>query len=228
MNTLVRALLVLSRDGVFTIDSMKRESGVGENLIREFIDRLLNDNVIERTGSGYYRIRVSIPALIKYFLERGYLLDLEEVSRYISWDVFEGLIGFILNEWGFRVFNRLRIPVSGSRYEFDVVACKRPFVLLIEAKRHKYMAGKLNQVVNRHIMKVEGVAKEPEVLMSRVGVDWDSALLIPVIVTWHKVSNQLINDVPVVSIYQLNSFIASLDSLLDSIKVIRVSWSRIK
>ncbi len=224
---MVRALLILSSGGVFTLDSMKRLAGVGDTLAMEFLNQLINDGIVEVVG-GNYRVKVSIPALIKYLLNRGHAIDLEGASRYISWDAFEGLISLILNEWGFRVFNRLRVPVGGSRYEFDVVAHRRPLVLLIEAKRHKYVGGRLSSIVNRHIMKVEGVAREPEVLMSRIGVDWGEAVLVPVVITWHRANTQFMSGVPIVSIYQLNSFISALDSLMGSIMVIRVSWHRIK
>lgn len=227
VNSLAKAILMLSKEGIFTTESLKKESGASEGIIMEFLEQLVNDGIVEKVNMNY-RVKVSTPALIKYLMEKGYSIDLEDASRYIPWDAFEELISYILSEWEFRIFSRVRVPVSGSRYEFDVVAYRKPLVLLIEAKRHKYVSGKITQIIRRHIMKVDGVAREPEVLMSRIGCDWGEALLIPIVVTWHRVNNQLIDGVPVVSIYQFNSFIASLDSLLDSIKNIKVTWSRIK
>ncbi|WP_243678551.1 hypothetical protein [Vulcanisaeta distributa] len=81
--------------------------------------------------------------------------------------------------------------------------------------------------MNRHLEKVGLVAREPEVLMSRIGVNWGEALLIPVVITWHRASTEFIEGVPVVSIYQINSFINGLDGIIDNIKTFRVSWSHL-
>ncbi len=100
-------------------------------------------------------------------------IDLESISRYLPWDEFEALIRLVFEEWGgFKVVSRLRVPVAGSRVEFDVIAHRRPWVFLIEAKRWRRVSSSIRQIVSRHLEKVELVAKEPEVLMSRIGVSW--------------------------------------------------------
>ncbi len=53
------------------------------------------------------------------------------------------------------------------------------------------------------------------------------AVLIPVVITWHRASTELIDGVPVVSIYQVNSFINEFDSLIDNVRSFRVSWRRL-
>lgn len=134
----------------------------------------------------------------------------------------------VFEEWGgFKVVSRLRVPVAGSRVEFDVIAHRRPWVFLIEAKRWRRVSSSIRQIVSRHLEKVELVAKEPEVLMSRIGVSWGEAVLIPVVITWHRASTELIDGVPVVSIYQVNSFINEFDSLIDNVRSFRVSWRRL-
>ncbi|WP_243666272.1 hypothetical protein [Vulcanisaeta sp. JCM 16159] len=73
--------------------------------------------------------------------------------------------------------------------------------------------------------KVGLVAREPEVLMSRIGVNWGEAVLVPVVITWHRASMELLDGIPIVSIYQVNSFINGFDSIIDSVRTFRVSWS---
>lgn len=117
--------------------------------------------------------------------------------------------------------------MAGSRVEFDVIAGKRPWVLLIEAKRWKRVSSSIRQIVSRHLEKVGLVAREPEVLMSRIGINWGEAVLVPVVITWHRVSTELIDGVPVVGIYQVNSFINELDGLINETRSFRVSWGHI-
>ncbi|WP_446753049.1 hypothetical protein [Vulcanisaeta sp. JCM 16161] len=223
---LVKALMIVSKDGVFTRESLKSVSGLGDSIIDEFIGSLINDGVLVRVGDGYKSV-MPPHRLIKYFVDRGLYVDLESISRYLPWDEFEALIRFLFEEWGFRVVSRLRVPVAGSRVEFDVIAYRRPWVLLIEAKRWRRASSSIRQIVNRHLEKVRLVARAPEVLMGRIGVNWGEALLIPVVITWHRASTEFIEGVPVVSIYQVNSFINELDGIIDNINAFRVSWSHL-
>ncbi len=220
---LAKSLIALSRDGVFTRESLERMSGLGGSILDSFLNELINDGVITRVGEGY-RVNMRPHALIKYFMSKGLSVDLEEISGFLPWDEFEALIRLIFEEWGFRVVSRLRVPVVGTRVEFDVIAYKEPRVLLIEAKRWRRVSSSLSVIVKRHLEKVELVSREPEVLMNRLGVDWGEALLIPVVVTWHRAYTEILNGVPVVSIYQVNSFIMELDAIIDYVRVFRVSW----
>ncbi len=227
---LVRALIIVSKDGVFTRESLKAVSGVSDSAIEDFINSLMSDGgVLVRVGDGYKSV-MPPHRLIRYFVGKGGLfIDLESISRYLPWDEFEALIRLVFEEWGgFKVVSRLRVPVAGSRVEFDVIAHRRPWVFLIEAKRWRRVSSSIRQIVSRHLEKVELVAKEPEVLMSRIGVSWGGeAFLIPVVITWHRASTELIDGVPVVSIYQVNSFINEFDSLIDNVRSFRVSWRRL-
>ena len=223
---LAKALIMVSRDGVFTGDALRAASGIGGSMVDDFINSLISDGVLVRVGDGY---KSTMPPhrLIRYFMDKGVNIDLESMSRYLPWDEFEALIRLIFEEWGFRVVSRLRVPVAGSRVEFDVIASKRPWVLLIEAKRWKRVSSSIRQIVSRHLEKVNLVAKEPEVLMSRIGVNWGEAVLVPVVITWHRASTEFINGVPIVGIYQVNSFINELDGLINEIRSFRVSWGHI-
>ncbi|KUO81527.1 MAG: hypothetical protein AT718_00200 [Vulcanisaeta sp. JCHS_4] len=220
---LAKSLMVLSKDGVFTRESLERLSGLGGSIVESFLNELLSDGAITRVGEGY-RVNMRPHALIRYFMNKGLSVDLEEISDFLPWDEFEALIRLIFEEWGFRVVSRLRVPVVGTRVEFDVIAYREPRVLLIEAKRWRRVSGSLSAIVKRHLEKVELVSREPEVLMNRLGVRWGEALLIPVVITWHKAGTSMLEGVPIVSIYQVNSFIMELDGIVDYVRAFRVSW----
>ncbi|WP_243675042.1 hypothetical protein [Vulcanisaeta distributa] len=53
------------------------------------------------------------------------------------------------------------------------------------------------------------------------------ALLVPVVITWHRASMELLDGIPIVSIYQVNSFINGFDGIIDSVRTFRVSWSHL-
>ncbi len=226
MERLAKSLLRLSVEGVFSRESLEHLSGLSGSLIDSFINNLLNEGVLVRIGNNY-RVNVPPHRLIRYFIDKGLNVDLESLSSFLPWDEFEALVRLIFEEWGFGVISRLRVPVAGSRVEFDVIAYKEPRVLLIEAKRWKKISSGVTTVVNRHLEKVELVSKSPEVLINRIGIRWSEAVLIPVVITWHRVSTEIVNGVPVVSIYQVNSFIMRLDEIMDYVRSFRVSWRRL-
>ncbi|WP_243678550.1 hypothetical protein [Vulcanisaeta distributa] len=98
---LVKALIIVSKDGVFTRESLKSVSGLGDSMIDEFIGSLINDGgVLVRVGDGYKSV-MPPHRLIRYFVDRGGVyVDLESVSRYLPWDEFEALIRLVFEEWG--------------------------------------------------------------------------------------------------------------------------------
>ncbi|WP_243669676.1 hypothetical protein [Vulcanisaeta sp. JCM 16161] len=79
---LVKALMIVSKDGVFTRESLKSVSGLGDSIIDEFIGSLINDGVLVRVGDGYKSV-MPPHRLIKYFVDRGLYVDLESISRYL-------------------------------------------------------------------------------------------------------------------------------------------------
>ncbi len=80
---LVKALIIVSRDGVFTRESLKSVSGLGDSMVDEFIGSLINDGVLVRVGDGYKSVMPPPHRLIKYFVDKGVYVDLESVSTYL-------------------------------------------------------------------------------------------------------------------------------------------------
>lgn len=59
----------------------------------------------------------------------------EEVSRALSWELFEALIGRILRESGLTVFEDIHIIAGRRRAQLDVVALSERALYLVECKR---------------------------------------------------------------------------------------------
>ncbi len=67
---LVRALIIVSKDGVFTRESLKAVSGVSDSAIEDFINSLMSDGVLVRVGDGYKSV-MPPHRLIRYFVGKG-------------------------------------------------------------------------------------------------------------------------------------------------------------
>ena len=132
---------------------------------------------------------------------------IEDVSEYLTWRDFEAITGIILEENGFEVTKNL--VLTKPRMEIDVIGKKMNLALLIDCKHWKTMSkSALDEIVKKQIERVK-----------RYVADEDITAL-PVIVTLHQEGTQLVENVPIVPIMKLPSFLDEFVGSLDSLKSI--------
>jgi len=133
---------------------------------------------------------------------------IEEVSEWLDWRDFEGLVGQILLENGFQV--EKNVILTKPRMEIDVIGVKLNVVILIDCKHWRRMSGSaLNEIVRKQVNRVKKYAE---------GIT--DVMTIPVIVTLHQEQISFINKVPIVPIMRLSSFLDELYGNLELIKTI--------
>ena len=129
---------------------------------------------------------------------------IEDVSEYLTWRDFEAITGIILEENGFEVTKNLIL--TKPRMEIDVVGTKMDIALLIDCKHWKTMSkSALNEIVKKQVERVKRYVTDENM----------SAL--PVIVTLHQEEIQFIENVPIVPIMKLSSFLDEFVGNLDSL-----------
>ena len=132
---------------------------------------------------------------------------IEDVSEYLTWRDFEAITGIILEENGFDVTKNL--VLTKPRMEIDVIGKKMNLALLIDCKHWKTMSkSALDEIVKKQIERVK-----------RYVADEDITAL-PVIVTLHQEGTQLVENVPIVPIMKLPSFLDEFVGNLGSLKYI--------
>ena len=132
---------------------------------------------------------------------------IEDVSEYLTWRDFEAITGIILEENDFEVTKNL--VLTKPRMEIDVIGKKMNLALLIDCKHWKNMSkSALDEIVKKQIERVK-----------RYVADEDITAL-PVIVTLHQEGTQLVENVPIVPIMKLPSFLDEFVGSLDSLKSI--------
>ena len=130
--------------------------------------------------------------------------DLESVSEYLTWQDFESITGLILEKKDFDVTKNLIL--TKPRMEIDVVGTKMDIALLIDCKHWKTMSkSTLNEIVKKQVERVKRYVADENM----------SAL--PVIVTLHQEEIQFIENVPIVPIMKLSSFLDEFVGNLDSL-----------
>ena len=132
---------------------------------------------------------------------------IEDVSEYLTWRDFEAITGIILEENGFDVTKNL--VLTKPRMEIDVIGKKMNLALLIDCKHWKTMSkSALDEIVKKQIERVK-----------RYVADEDITAL-PVIVTLHQEGTQLVENVPIVPIMKLPSFLDEFVGNLGALKSI--------
>ena len=129
---------------------------------------------------------------------------IEDVSEYLTWRDFESLTGLILEENDFDVTKNLIL--TKPRMEIDVIGKKMDIALLIDCKHWKAMSkSALDEIVKKQIERVKRYVADERM----------SAL--PVIVTLHQEEIQFVDNVPIVPIMKLSSFLDDFVGNLDSL-----------
>ena len=132
---------------------------------------------------------------------------IEDVSEYLTWRDFEVITGIVLEENDFDVTKNL--VLTKPRMEIDVIGKKMNLALLIDCKHWKNMTkSALDEIVKKQIERVKRYVAD------------EGITALPVIVTLHQEGIQLVDNVPIVPIMKLTSFLDEFVGNLDSLKSI--------
>lgn len=128
--------------------------------------------------------------------------DLEEVSKEIVWQNFERLAAFIFEENDFQIKTNAVKTFNKKRRQYDVIAKKNNQTFLIECKKwagNRYRLSQLKRAIIQHKERTEfykNITNEDA---------------IPIIVTLIEEEIQFYEEVPIVPILKLNSFLNEFD-----------------
>lgn len=170
-------------------------------------------------------------------------LDIRQVSEIINYSGFEILVQEILSKNGYETIRNFRFSDKSNfksralqkRYEIDILGIYSKFILIVDAKqwKRKDSFSSLNKAADLQYQRAIALKKNPEII-SKIIQDLLSRkpylkkklpfLLIPMMVTLEDNSNRLnSNQIPLVSIYELNSFIQELHNNLQYFKIIKIT-----
>jgi protease II len=129
--------------------------------------------------------------------------DLQRVSRENVWQNFERLAAFIFEKNNFQVKINVIKTRNKKRRQYDVVARRGDKTFLIECKKwagNRYRLSALKAAIEKHKERVE---------FYRDITNEDAA---PIVVTLIEEEIKFYEDMPIVPIFKLNSFINEMDS----------------
>ena len=195
--------------------------------LREF---LYNFNCVSIQKGNYinYLVINKISFIIECF--KFIDSDIQKLSDLLEYDGFEALIKNILLENNYNALNNFRFSDKSDfksktkqiRYEIDVIGLYRNKVLIIDAKRwkRKDSYSSINKAATLQLQRVIALKRNPEILsrlITKLSKKSDNLpkmlpfFLLPIMVTLEDNSIKISEKgVPLVSIYQFNSFLQEL------------------
>ena len=183
------AIISTDKNTAKKILDMLIQNGIGQT-----IGNLVNFEDGDKLKTALFAIKNGVP--------------IEEVSRYIDWKDFEGLVAEILDSKHFDVLRNFRM--TKPTMEIDVVGVRLGIALLIDCKHWKRLShSALETIVVKQIERVKHYISNAK-----------DVIAAPVIVTLNQEETSFINRVPIVPILQLSSFIDEFYGSMEEIKTI--------
>ena len=165
-----------------------------QNGIGQTIGNLVNFEDGDKLKTALFAIKNGVP--------------IEEVSRYIDWKDFEGLVAEILDSKHFDVLRNFRL--TKPTMEIDVVGVRLGIALIIDCKHWKRLShSALETIVVKQVERVKHYISNAK-----------DVIAAPVIVTLNQEETSFISKVPIVPILQLSSFIDEFYGSMEEIKTI--------
>ena len=164
------------------------------NNIGSFEGEIINFNQGDKLRAALFAIEQGAP--------------IEEVSTFLNWRDFEGIVAEILQSKDFSVIKNL--VLKKPRMEIDVIGVNHGVALLIDCKHWKRLSqSSLREIVKKQVERVKHyVAKKQGVIA------------VPAIVTLYQEELTFIDKVPIIPILQFSSFVDEFYGNLEKLKTI--------
>jgi len=183
------AIISTDKNTAEKILDMLTQNGIGQT-----IGNLVNFEDGDKLKTALFAIKNGVP--------------IEEVSRYIDWKDFEGLVAEILDSKHFDVLRNFRL--TKPTMEIDVVGVRLGIALIIDCKHWKRLShSALETIVVKQVERVKHYISNAK-----------DVIAVPVIVTLNQEETSFISNVPIVPILQLSSFIDEFYGSMEEIKTI--------
>jgi len=217
------SLLKLTRDAPISINTLKRECRIPETVLETFLEELRGERLIQLDNdevkvSPVQRIKVAVKVLAL----GG---DLEETSRSLGWSEFENIIALALEENGYAVKRHFRFSSRGRRWEIDLLALRKPLLILVECKHwlHGLSPSTTKKAVNEHVNKTQALTEVLVEMQRDVGFEgWPHIIAVPVMISLTPSPFKFYDEVPIVPVLQLPSFLFDLPAFTLHVRHFRV------
>ena len=172
--------------------------------------------------SGFAKVQVAIRAL-----QLGE--SARPILKSLTWQEFEEFIAQVCTYHEFETRHRFRFT-QVRRYEIDIVAKRQPYLLCIDCKQFGARLGKtsaLRSASEKQLTRTQALADHLDRHQADLGIlDWQEALLLPVLVTMMLEDIQFHENIPIVPAASLNAFLRKFEDQVDWLQKVIPSSGR--
>jgi Holliday junction resolvase-like predicted endonuclease len=205
------SILKLTKTGPVQRELVSRDARVPVQVADEMLKRLSDTGLIQYRGRLIevplnQRVRMAVRAV-----ELG--ADPERVCGVLEWDEFEEIAARAFEVNNFVVKRRFRFKGAGRRWEVDVLGCKEPLVACVDCKHwHRgWRRSAIMKVVEAQVERTQALAEAFPRLHEKVGLTkWKKVVLVPMVLSLFPSPFKFYNNVPIVPVLQLRSFLYEL------------------
>jgi Holliday junction resolvase-like predicted endonuclease len=209
--SILLSLLKLTQAGLVNKKLLPRDAGVPAQTTDQLLKKLSrndffheSENVIE--ASPNQRLRMAVHAV-------SLGGDFERVCGLLSWSEFEGIAARAFEANGYEVIRNFRFRQASRKWEIDIIGLKKPLILCVDCKHWKrgWRKAAIMKAVEAQIERTKALANSLHNYYKKAKLQgWETATLIPIVMSLVPGPYRFYNDVPIVPVLQLQDFINEL------------------
>ena len=216
LRNVLKAVLNGTQTGQVDVGKLNSLLNVSNEALGEALAQLSEEELVTVRGDSLELTRDNRLGLAVKAIELG--ADFQTVSQSLGWLEFEELAAYVFEMNGYSVLRRFRFHAEGRRWEMDVLALRRPYVVCAECKHWTKGIGNSTArgIIETHIEKTEVFSRHLPELSKRIKVQgWGTATVVPVALTLSPTDMSIYRRVPSVSILALPNFLDEFGGQLE-------------
>ena len=225
---LINALLKLTIESAVEISAIRSDAKLSSSVALDGLRKLQTEGLIAITGE---KVEADTTSRMKLAMKAiTYGADIELISKFLCWQEFEKMAALALDCNGYVTSKNLRFKHVSKRWEIDVVGCRKPLVVCVDCKhyQHSITPAVLRKMTEEQIKRVKALSEVlPNADIQIECVQWSKTKFLPVILSLMPGSLKFINNVPIVPVLQLQSFLNQLPLQLDAVKYFSRTFSHL-
>ena len=214
-NVLLSILQCTCLDGTATVNQLAELSRTPKSIIETDLERLVTSNLLSVIGDkvsveNEQRIALAIEAF-----KGG--ADPERVCRKLNWKEFEEVAMIALDSNGYSTSKHFVFKHGKMRREIDLVGVKGKLVLCVDCKHWMYgwHRSRMTTAVRQQVERTKALAAEASNVTKRLNLPHLTRFtFLPLLVTLADVASRTIQNVPVVPILRMGTFLDGLSDLI--------------
>ncbi|MGD8506834.1 MAG: hypothetical protein PVF15_09265 [Candidatus Bathyarchaeota archaeon] len=208
----------MTKQGPFRKELLAKDSRVSLEVVDETLDKLCQERLCQQKqgvieAASFQRLGVAVRAI-----RLG--ADLERVCTFLQWREFENLAAETFKVNSYNVTSNFRFKHAEKRWEVDLVACKEPLVVCADCKHwhHGWTRAAIVKAVEMQMKRTKALADAFPTVYSKIKLQtWKQASFIPTVLSLTQGPFKFHNEVPIVPILKMQSFLNDLPAYASSL-----------